>query len=81
MLGLKIEDGYLKIKPCIPIGWKEYQIKYRWKDSLYNINIKNPNGKNSYEIGKSKIILNGNEVDNCIKLDGSRNIYEIEVIL
>lgn len=81
LLGLKIEKGYLKIEPCIPKEWKEYQIKYQWKESMYNITIKNPNGKNTWEENKSKILLNGNEIENGIKLDGSRNSYEIEVIL
>lgn len=81
LLGLKIEKGYLKIEPCIPKDWKEYQIKYLWKESMYNITIKNPNGKNAFEDGVSKVFLNGNEVENLIKLDGSRNCYEIEVNL
>ena len=79
ILGLKIEDGYLSIKPCIPRNWKEYQMLYKWKNSLYKIKVENPNGKNIFEEGISKIILNGNEVENHIKLDGSRNAYEIEV--
>ena len=45
ILGLKIEKGYMKIEPCIPKEWKEYQIQYKWKESIYNIRIKNPNGK------------------------------------
>ena len=81
LLGLKIEKGYLKIEPCIPKDWKEYQIRYQYQESIYNITIKNLNGKNGFEEGSSKIILNGNKVDNFIKLDGSRNIYQIEVEL
>ena len=41
-------------------------------------NSKNPDGKNS---GVKKIILNGEEVENRIKLDGQRNVYQIEVIM
>lgn len=81
LLGLKIEEGYLKIEPCIPKDWKEYQMKYQWRESMYNIVVKNPSGKNGFETGTSKVFLNGNEVDNFIKLDGSRNVYEIEVVL
>ena len=81
LLGLKIEQGYLKIEPCIPSNWKGYQIKYHWKDSFYIIEIKNPEGKNGFETGTSKVFLNGSEVENGIKLDGSRNVYEIEVVL
>ena len=78
ILGLKIENEYLSIEPCIPKDWKEYQIQYKWKESIYNIEVKNPNGKNR-EV--TKVILDGNEVENKIKLDGSRKIYHIEVIL
>ena len=81
LLGLKVEEGYLKIQPCIPKEWKEYQIKYQWKDSIYNILVKNPDGKNVFEKDVSKVILNGNLVENSIKLDGSRNVYQIEIEL
>ena len=79
LLGIKVEKGYLKINPCIPKDWKEYQIKYQWKESIYNITVKNLDGKNTFEDGISKVLLNGNEVENLIKLDGSRNSYQIEV--
>ncbi len=78
ILGLKIENGYIKIEPCIPKDWKNYKIKYRWKESIYNIEIENPNGKNT---GVEKVLLNGDEVENSIKLDGSNSIYEIKVIM
>ena len=78
ILGLKIENGYMTINPCIPKDWKEYQIQYKWKDSIYHINVKNPNGKNT---GVTKVLLDNNEIENKIKLDGSRKIYHVEVIL
>lgn len=78
ILGLKIKEGYITIEPCIPKEWKEYQMHYKWKDSIYHITVKNPNGKNT---GISKVILDGNEVENKVKLDGTRRIYHIEVIM
>ena len=77
ILGLKVENEYIKIEPCIPKDWKEYQIQYRWKQSIYNIDIKNPEGKNT-EIKSVK--LNGKETENRIKLQ-ENGIYNIEVIL
>ena len=73
ILGLNIENEYLSIKPCIPKNWKEYKIQYKWKESIYNIIVKNPNEKNTGEI---KVILDGKEVENKIRLDGSRKIYQ-----
>lgn len=81
LLGLKVEQGYLKIEPCIPKDWQEYQMKYQHEESNYNIIVKNPKGKNCFVAGESQVFLNGNEVENRIKLDGSRNSYEVKVIL
>ncbi len=76
ILGLKIKNGYMYFEPCIPKDWKEYQIQYRYKESIYNITVKNQLGKNT---GVKRVSLNGNEIENKLKLDGERNIYNIEV--
>ena len=78
ILGLKIEKGYLKIDPCIPKDWKEYIMRYKWKESIYNIKVVNYNQKNT---GVEKVLLNGEIVENKIKLDGNNKIYNIEVIM
>lgn len=78
ILGLKIEKGTMKIEPCIPKDWKEYQIQYKWKESIYNIYVKNPNSKNT---GVTKVMLDGKEIENKIKLDGSRRVYHLEVTM
>lgn len=78
ILGLKIEEGYLRIDPCIPKDWKEYSMQYKWENSVYTIKVLNPNNKNT---GVTKVLLNGIEVENKIKLDNSNGIYHIEVIM
>ena len=78
ILGLKIEDGYLRIDPCIPKDWKEYSMQYKWENSVYTIKVSNPNNKNT---GVTKVLLNGIEVENKIKLDNSNRIYHIEVMM
>lgn len=78
ILGLKIEKGYIKIKPCIPKDWKEYQIQYKNKESIYNIKVKNPEGKNT---GVNKVTLDGKEIENKIKITKETKIYQIEVIM
>ncbi len=79
ILGLKIEKGNLKIEPCIPKDWKEYSMRYRHKGTIYNIKVKNPNGKN---IGISKMLINGKEAENKqIRLEENAGIKEIEVII
>ena len=77
ILGLKIRQGILKIEPCISKNWKEYSIRYRYKNSIYNIKVKNENGKNT---GVEKFIVNGQEIEEKqIRLNGEDGNYDIEI--
>lgn len=79
ILGLKIKNEILSIKPAIPSDWKEYSIRYEYKSSVYNIKVKNPNGK-STEV--EKFIVNGVEIEEKqVKLIDNGKINEIEVIM
>lgn len=77
ILGIKIEKGILRVEPCIPKDWKEFEVHYRWKNSIYHIMVRNPEGKNT-EI--NKVFLNGVEVENKIILEES-GVFQVEVIM
>ena len=79
ILGLKIENGFIRIEPCIPSSWKEYNIKYKWKNAFYNIVVKNPNGKNT---GVEKVIVNGVELGETkeIKLEDN-GVFNVKVLM
>lgn len=77
ILGLKIQNGVLKINPCIPKEWKEYSIRYEYNTSVYNIKVKNMNGKNT---GVERFIVNGEEIqEKQLKLIDNGKIYDIEI--
>ena len=77
ILGLKIKNNILSINPCIPKEWEEYEIKYKYGRSIYNIKVKNPNGKNT---GVSIFKVNGVEIEKKeVKLNDDGSIYEIKV--
>lgn len=85
ILGMKIKGNIenkkqlLTFNPCIPKGWKEYSIKYKYGNSVYNIKIKNPNGKNT---GVEKFILNGKEIEEKeIVLEENAGINNVEIIM
>ena len=79
MLGLKIKNGILKINPCISKSWKEYEIQYKYKTTLYNIKIKNIFSKNT---GVNEFLVNGESVDNKeIELVDDGKIYNIEIFM
>ena len=79
LLGLHIENGYLSIQPCIPSDWKEYSIKYKHGNSVYNIHVSNPNGKNN-TVESFKV--NGKEIEEKkIELKLDDKVYEINIIM
>ena len=79
ILGLNVKNKVLELKPCISKDWKEYSIRYKYGNTIYNIKVKNPNGKNT---GVEKFILNGQEVtEKKLKLVDDGEIKEIEVIM
>ena len=78
ILGLTIYHNTMSFNPCISKDWKEFEIRYKYKESIYNIKVTNPNRKNT---GVSSVIVNGVESENKIPLDGSNKIFNIEVIM
>ncbi len=70
----------LSISPCIPKAWDKYSIRYRYKTSTYNVNVKNIS-KHEPNIVR-KFTVNGEEIaDKRVKLIDNGRIYEIEVEL
>jgi cyclic beta-1,2-glucan synthetase len=39
LLGLTLEEGTLKFKPCLPADWKGYKIHYRYRETTYHISV------------------------------------------
>ena len=54
---------------------KNLKLNINGKNSFYNIVIKNPNGKNS---GVEEVILNGEQVENAIRLQDD-GVYNVEI--
>ena len=79
VLGLKIRNGFLTIEPCISKNWKEYEIQYKYKTTLYNIKVKNNFEKN---VGINKFLLNGEILENKeVELVDDGKIYNIEIFM
>jgi cyclic beta-1,2-glucan synthetase len=59
MLGLSIgHDGgpVLRMEPCVPKRWSEYEIEYRFGETAYEIRVENPRGVNR---GVARVELDG----------------------
>lgn len=79
ILGFKKQGNKLKIEPCIPKDWEEYSIRYKYGETIYNINIKNPNNKN---IGVEKVLVdNVIQEDKIIYLVDDNSIHNVEIVM
>ncbi len=77
ILGLNIQGNILKVNPCIPDNWKEYNIRYKYKNSIYNIKVINENNKE-----EKRIIVNGKKLDSEeIILSENSGINSVEVFI
>ncbi len=77
ILGFRKEGDKLFLNPSIPKDWNEYRIKFTHKNSIYNIEVKNPIGVNT---GVSKIFVDGNIIkDKYIKLIDDGSIHKVLV--
>lgn len=80
ILGLKQKGNKLYIEPCIPKEWKEFKIRYKYKNSVYNITVKNLEGIE--KCSSQELFLNNVkiETDFINLIDDGKN-YEILAIL
>jgi cyclic beta-1,2-glucan synthetase len=46
ILGFKLAGDHLRIDPCIPRGWREFEITYRRGGTTYRIKVENPHALN-----------------------------------
>jgi cyclic beta-1,2-glucan synthetase len=56
ILGLRLEGDTLVLNPCVPTGWKGFDLKLRHKGADYEIEVLNPDGVSRGVIGAA---LNG----------------------
>lgn len=60
ILGISPEYDYLKIDPCIPKEWENFDVIREFRNVKYNIHIENPKHISK---GIEKIFVNGKEVE------------------
>jgi cyclic beta-1,2-glucan synthetase len=66
ILGISRSGNQLKINPCIPRDWENYRIIYKYGQTLYHINIENPDAINR---GVKKLVVDNTTIpDKTIQL-------------
>ena len=78
-LGLKLEGGRLRMEPCIPSVWREYNIEYRYGKTLYIIRVENARGVCR---GVRQVILDGRDLpDKAIPLHDDGETHYAHVLM
>jgi cellobiose phosphorylase len=79
ILGLQREGNSLRIEPCIPEAWREYEIDYRFGKTMYHLLVKNPQNANN---GLTKLTLDGKLLeDEIIVLEDDGREHKVVVTL
>jgi cellobiose phosphorylase len=75
LLGIHQEEDKLLFNPCVPEAWQSYHIRYRYKETWYEIEFTQNPGT-----GNMVVMLDGHEKDgNLINLLDDRNEHKVEV--
>lgn len=79
ILGIQPDYDGLKINPCIPSSWKEYQVTRKFRGTTYQIKVSNPKGINR---GVTKVTIDGkNHPSNVLPVMGDGKTHEVLVEL
>jgi cellobiose phosphorylase len=76
LLGIRLEVDHLRIEPRIPAAWPEFTVHYRYRDTVYHIQVTNRGGT------VSRVVCDGNELpDRRIALRDDRQDHRVEIEL
>ncbi len=68
LLGVSLEVDHLRIAPCMPADWDSYTIHYRYRDTVYHVNVKRvADGSDQ----PPRVVLDGTLVDGTVHPQGT----------
>ncbi|OGH56008.1 MAG: hypothetical protein A3G34_06550 [Candidatus Lindowbacteria bacterium RIFCSPLOWO2_12_FULL_62_27] len=79
LLGLKLQGKSFTVDPCVPADWPGYSMTYRYRDTVYRIEVSNTiRGRRA----AAKILLDGRPVnDGRVPLTNDRRSHAVRVYL
>ena len=78
LLGLRLEGDVLRIAPCIPADWPGYVVRYRYRDTVYRIQVRQSDAVDaSRELSVDGVVQQGF----AIPLRNDHAQHEVEVRL
>ncbi len=79
ILGVYPTHRGLSVDPCVPSGFGDFTVTRSFREGIYHIQVKNPNG---VQKGVVSMTVNGHAVDGCvIPYEKGRTQYEVVVTM
>ena len=79
ILGIKPDYFGLLINPCIPNSWSGFKMKRIFRDTTYNIEVKNPNNVSK---GVKEVYVNGEKINsNIIPILEKEQEHSVTIIM
>ena len=78
LLGLTLEVDKLRSAPCLPAEWKGFKVFYRYRETAYEIDVRQqPGGE-----GRTIMTVDGMErQDEAVPLVDDRRNHSVEVVI
>ena len=79
IVGFKLESTRLRIDPCVPPWWRDFEITYRRKGAVYRIRVENPLGVSR---GIVSVEVDGDlQADGVIRLTDDEKTHNVRIIM
>jgi len=79
ILGVRREGATLRIEPCIPRAWKDFDMVLRFNGAVYQVRVENPDRVNR---GVKSIELDGHQLsDGVVPLAEESGTHQVRVVL
>jgi len=79
ILGFKLAGDRLRIDPCIPRDWREFEITYRRGATTYRIKVENPHALSN---GVASLHLDGAmQANDDVLLTADGQTHEVRVVM
>jgi N,N'-diacetylchitobiose phosphorylase len=78
ILGVRLAFDGMIVDPCVPAGWKQFEIRRQWRGSTYNITVQNPGG---VQKGVQTVSLNGKPTGMPIPPQKAGSVHDVVVTM
>ena len=80
LLGLNLEVDRLRFAPCLPPDWNEFAVRYRYRETYYDIAVRRKDAKEDEELDAATITVDGvSQEGDFILLHDDRKEHRVHV--